>query len=121
MTHTAALAPVLAEHIAAVNAFDEDAIVATFADDALVNDAHREFWGREAIRGWVARELVGDRVTIAVTDVLDHYGDTIVRGRYDGDYEKTSLPDELILTSYLTVRDGKIVTLIIIRNTPASY
>ena len=34
----------LAEHIAAVNAFDEDAIVATFADDALVNDAHREFW-----------------------------------------------------------------------------
>jgi hypothetical protein len=25
------------------------------------------------------------------------------------------------LTSYFTVRDGKIVTLIVIRNTPASY
>jgi SnoaL-like domain len=121
MTHTAALAPVLAEHIAAVNAFDEDAIVATFADDALVNDAHREFWGRETIRRWAARELVGDRVTIAVTEVLDHHGDTIVRGRYDGDYDKTNLPDELILTSYFTVRDGKIATLIIIRSTPASY
>jgi SnoaL-like domain len=121
MTPTTALAPVLAEHIAAVNAFDENAIVATFADDALVNDVHREFWGREAIRGWVARELVGDRVTIAVTDVLDHYGDTIVRGRYDGNYDKTNLPDELILTSYFTVRDGKIVTLIVIPNTPASY
>jgi hypothetical protein len=121
MTHTAALWPVLAEHIAAVNAFDEDAIVATFADDALVNDAHREFRGIDAIRRWVARELVGDRVTIAVTDVLDHYGDTTVRGRYDGDYDKTNLPDELILTNYFTVRDGKIVTLIIIRNTPASY
>jgi len=121
MTDTTTLAPVLAGHIAAVNAFDEDAIVATFADDALVNDAHREFWGREAIRRWAARELVGDRVTITVTEVLHHHGDTIVRGRYDGDYEKTSLPDELILTSYLTVRDGKIVTLIIIRNTPASY
>ena len=121
MTHTAALTPVLAEHIAAVNAFDEDAIVATFADDALVNDAHREFRGTEAIRRWVARELVGDRVTIAVTDVLDHHGDTIVRGRYDGDYDKTNLPDELILTSYFTVRDGKIVTLIITRNIPASY
>jgi hypothetical protein len=46
----AAFAPVLAGHITAVNAFDEYAIVATFADDALVNDAHREFWGREAIR-----------------------------------------------------------------------
>ena len=53
MTHTAALAPVLAEHIAAVNAFDEDAIAATFADDALVNDAHREFWAtRPSAAGW---------------------------------------------------------------------
>ena len=121
MTDTTTLAPVLAEFIAAVNAFDEAAIVATFADDALVNDVHREFWGTEAIRRWVAREIVGDRVTIAVTEVLDHYGDTIVRGRYDGDYDKTNLPDPLILTHYFTVRDGKIVTLIVIPNTPASY
>ena len=121
MTHTAALPPVLAEHIAAVNAFDEDAIVGSFAEDALVNDAHREFWGTEAIRRWAARELVGDRVTIRVTEVFGHHGDTIIRGRYDGDYDKTNLPDELILTSYVTVRGGKIVTLIIIRNTRASY
>ena len=121
MTDTTTLAPVLAEHIAAVNAFDEDAIVATFADDAMVNDVHREFWGREAIRRWAARELVGDRVTIEVTEVLDHHGDTIVRGRYDGSYDKTNLPGELVLTSYFTVRDGKIVTLIVIRNTPAGY
>jgi hypothetical protein len=122
MTDTATLAPVLAEHMAAVNAFDEDAIVATFADDALVNDAHREFRGVAAIRAWVARELVGDRVTVEVTEVLDHYGDTIVRGRYDGDFDKTHLPPgDLILTNYFTVRDGKIVTLIVVRNTPASF
>ena len=121
MTGTTTLAPVLAEFIAAVNAFDEDAIVATFASDALVNDVHREFWGREAIRRWVAREIAGDRVTVAVTEVLDNHGDTIVRGRYDGDYDKTNLPDPLILTHYFTVRDGKIVTLIVIANTPASY
>jgi ketosteroid isomerase-like protein len=121
MTDTTVLTPVVAEHIAAVNAFDTDAIVATFAQDAMVNDAHREFWGREAIARWVAREMVGDRVTIAVTEVLDHHGDTIVRGRYDGDFDKTNLPGELILTNYFTVRDGKIVTLIVIRNTPASY
>jgi len=121
MTGTTTLAPVLAEFIAAVNTFDEDAIVATFASDALVNDVHREFWGREAIRRWVAREIVGDRVTVAVTEVLDNHGDTIVRGRYDGDYDKTNLPDPLILTHYFTVRDGKIVALIVIPNTPASY
>ena len=121
MTDTFAPDSVLAEHIAAVNAFDEDAVVATFAADALVNDAHREFWGIEAIRRWVAREMVGDKVTLQVTEVIDHHGDTIVRGRYDGDYDKTNLPGELILTNYFTVRDGKIVSLIVIRNTPASY
>jgi hypothetical protein len=118
---TPALDNTVTEHLAAVNAFDEDAIVATFADDALVNDAHREFWGTDAIRRWVQKEMVGDHVTIGVTEVIDHYGDTIVRGRYDGDFDKTNLPDELILSNYFTVRDGKIVSLIVIRNTPASY
>jgi hypothetical protein len=75
---------IVAEHIAAVNAFDEDAMVATFADDALVNDTHREFWGVDAIRRWAAREIVGDRVTLEVTEVIERYGQTIVRGRYDG-------------------------------------
>jgi hypothetical protein len=107
---------VVAAHIEAVNAFDLDAIVDTFAPDALVNDARREFWGTDAIRRWVAKEMVGDRVTIEVTEVIDHQGQVIVRGRYDGDFDKTNLPDELILTNYFTVRDGKIDTLIVILN-----
>jgi hypothetical protein len=116
---TTALSPVLAEHVRAVNAFDLDAIVATFAADALVNDARREFWGIEAIRAWVAREIVGDKVTLEVTEVLDHHGQSVVRARYDGEYDKANLPDELIMTNYFTVRDGKIVTLFVIRNQDA--
>jgi ketosteroid isomerase-like protein len=118
---TTGLEAVVAGHIAAVNAGDLDAIMATFADDALVNDAHREFWGTEAIRRWVAKEITGDSVTMDVTEVIEHHGVTIVRGRYDGTYDKTNLPDELILTNYFTVRDGKIVSLIVIHNTPAAY
>jgi hypothetical protein len=41
-----------------------------------------------------------------------------VRARYDGEYDKTNLPGELIMTNYFTVRDGKIVSLFVIRNTP---
>ncbi len=119
-TLTTDLEGIVANHVAAVNGFDEDAIVATFAPDALVNDARREFWGTEQIRRWVAKELVGDRVTMEVTEVIDHHGQTIVRARYDGEYDKTGLPDELILTNYFIVRDGKIVSLIVIRNTPAN-
>jgi len=110
------LGSVVAEYVAAVNAFDEDAIVATFADDALVNDARREFWGKDAIRRWIREEMVGDRVTVEPIELIEHHGLTILRGRYDGEYDKTNLPDELILTSYFTVRHGRIATLIIIHN-----
>jgi hypothetical protein len=110
---------VIAEHLAAVNAFDADAIVATFAADAFVNDARREFRGVDAIRSWVDREIVGDKVTIDVREIVENYGDTIVRGAYDGEYDKTNLPaGELIMSNYFGVRDGKITSLIIIRNQP---
>lgn len=42
MTGTTTPGWILAGHVNAVNAFSEDAIVATFADAALVND-HPEF------------------------------------------------------------------------------
>ncbi|MFZ0668655.1 MAG: nuclear transport factor 2 family protein [Acidimicrobiales bacterium] len=119
--NTTELTGVVAEHIKAVNAFDTDAIVATFSDDAYVNDNRREFVGRDAVRRWVAKEMVGDRVTIDVREVLDHHGDTIVRGAYDGDFDRTNLPDDLVLSNYFSVRDGKIVSLVVIRNQPAGY
>ena len=118
---TATLSPVLTEHLRAVNAFDLEAILATFAEDALVNDARREFWGIEAIRAWVAKEMVGDKVTLDVTEVLNHHDQTLVRARYDGEYDKANLPDELILTSYITLHEGRISTLIIVRNMPSPY
>ena len=45
---TTELPAVVAEHIAAVNAFDTDRIVATFAPDAYVNDNRREVWGADS-------------------------------------------------------------------------
>jgi hypothetical protein len=115
------LSGVVAEHVAAVNAGDTDAIVATFASDAYVNDARREFAGTEAIRRWVAKEMVGDKVSIEVREVLDHHGDTIVRGAYDGTFDRANLPEEIVLSNYFSVRDGKIVSLVVVFNQPAGY
>jgi hypothetical protein len=112
---------IVAEHIAAVNAFDTERIVATFAPDAYVNDNRREIWGTGPIRAFMAKEFVGDHVTMDVREVIDHYGDIIVRARYDGTYDKTNLPDELVMTSYFSVRDNKIVSLTVIFNQPSPY
>lgn len=118
---SADLPPVVAEHIAAVNAFDTDRIMATFAADAYVNDNRREIAGIDAIRKFVEKEFVGDRVTMEVQEVIVHHGDIIVRAKYDGDYDKTNLPDEFVMSSYFSVRDGKIVSLIVIFNQPSPY
>ena len=121
-TITLAEAPaVIGEHLRAVNAFDLDGIVATFATDAFVNDNSREIQGIEAIRAFMAKEFVGDSVTVEPVEVLDHHGDILVRGRYDGTYDKTNLPDELIMTSYFAIRDGLIVSLAVIFNRPSLY
>jgi hypothetical protein len=115
------LTGIVAEHISAVNTLDTDAVMATFASDAYVNDAHREFTGTEAIRRWVAKEMTGDKISIDVREVLDHHGDTIVRGAYDGTFDRTNLPGEIVLSNYFSVRDGKIVSLVVIRNTEPGY
>jgi nuclear transport factor 2 (NTF2) superfamily protein len=117
----AALPAVVAEHIDAVNAFDTERIVATFAPDAYANDSRREIRGTDAIRKLMAKEFVGDHVTMKVREIIDHYGDIIVRAAYDGTYDKTNLPDELVMTSYFSIRDDKIVGPRIIFNQPSPY
>jgi hypothetical protein len=115
------LPSIVAEHIDAVNAFDTDRIVNTFAADAYVNDNRREIWGADAIRKFMNKEFVGDKVTMEVREILDNYGDIIVRAKYDGTYDKTNLPDELTMTSYFGIRDNKIVSLTVIFNQPSPY
>ena len=118
---TTDLPAVVAEHIAAVNAFDTERIVATFAPDAYVNDNRREIRGTDAIRAFMAKEFVGDHVTMEVREVIDHHGDILVRAAFDGTYDKTNLPDDFVMTSYFSIRDGKISSLAVIFNQPSPY
>jgi hypothetical protein len=113
---TAALPPAIAAHIDACNAHDIDAWMATFAPGALVNDLRREFAGAEAIRAFGETEIFGADVTMDVERALDRHGDITVHARVDGTYDKTGLPDPLILSFYFSLRDGRINQLIILHN-----
>jgi hypothetical protein len=65
-------------------------------------------------------EIFGDNVTMAVHRAWDRYGNVTVHTKFDGTYDKTNLPDPLILTQYFTMQGGLITQLIILRNkTPA--
>jgi hypothetical protein len=107
------LPPVIEEHIAAINAGDLDALTATFADDGYFT-AQAEARGIEAVRALLAKEFIDDNVTLEIHEVIDHHGDFIVRFKYDGTYDKSNLPDPLIMTNYYSLRGGKIITLSVI-------
>jgi len=108
----------VAAYVMATNTFDLEALVATFADDALVNDQLREYWGKAAISEWAAREIVGQRLTMYVVKAVDHHGHVVVSANVDGDYDKRGLPDPLVLTFYFSPLRDRIVQLIILRNEP---
>jgi SnoaL-like domain len=121
MTAQLTMDPVISAHITAINNFDVAAIMETFADDALVNDFSREFWGSDHIRTFMTKEFVGDHVTMEPVEIVENAGMWCVRCRYDGDYDKTGLPHPLIMTNYFRIRDCRIVTLFVIRNTEPQY
>jgi ketosteroid isomerase-like protein len=107
--------PVVA-YIAATNGFDIDALMATFAHDALVNDHRDEFIGRDAIRSWAQREIIDDRVTMEVIEATRRGDSASVTAVVRGNFDKTGLPDPLQLTFYFSVSGEHIVQLVIVLN-----
>jgi hypothetical protein len=110
------LPPLVAAFVEATNSFDLDRLLATFADDALVNDQLCDYWGKAAIRDWAGRDIIGVRLTIAVTKVVSHYGNFIITADVDGNFDKRGLPEPLVLAFYFTPYHELIVQLIILRN-----
>src|SRR6201998_819271 len=110
------LPPLVAAFVEATNSFDLDRLMVTFSDDALVNDQLRDYWGKAAIRRWAERDIIGAKLTIAVTKVVKHYDNFIVTADIDGNFDKRGLPDPLVLAFYFTPHNDLIIQLIILRN-----
>jgi hypothetical protein len=113
---TKALPQVVAAYFKAHNTPDRDAFISAFAPDALLNDAQREFLGRDEILAWADKEIFGDHVTVKAQQAFEHRGGYIVHAIYDGDFDKTNLPDPVVLTNYFNVEGDQITQLIILLN-----
>ena len=110
------LPPLVRAYVEATNNFDLDGLLATFAHDALVNDQLRDYWGKDAIRTWAERDIIGEWLTMDVTEVIEHYGNFIVTANVDGAFDKRGMPDPFVLAFYFTPHSDRIVQLIILRN-----
>jgi hypothetical protein len=53
---------------------------------------------------------------MSVTKVIKHYENFIVTANVDGNFDKSGLPDPLVLAFYFNAQNDLIVQLIILRN-----
>lgn len=116
MNKQTTLPAVIRSFIDALNAHNGDAFIACFAEDAMCNDFQRNFWGREAIKKWSDKEMIGDKVTFTMDEAVEHYGEYFITALTDGNYDKSKSPDPTYLDYFFTVRNNKIVRLLITKN-----
>jgi hypothetical protein len=104
--------PLLAEsYIEATNNHDPAAFLGLFADKALVDDNGREFRGLDAIREWSDREIFAAQVTLEVVDSVVRDSETVVTTKVDGNFDRTGLPDPVIIDHHISGEGGKIIGL----------
>ena len=108
---TPELSGTAAAYVRATNDHDPAAFIACFSADAIVNDAGREMRGTAAIKAWSDREIMDARVTLEVLDVADAGGEVTITTKVDGNFDRTGLPDPVIIDHHLVVEGEKIVRL----------
>jgi hypothetical protein len=98
-------------YVRAINGNDPHALQSSFADDAIVRDVGREIRGIAAIKDWADREIFAVNVTLDVIEVAERDSQTIVTVKIDGTFDRTGLPDPLLMDHCFTVAGDKVATL----------
>ena len=100
-----------AGYVRMINGKDPAGFIALFAEDAVVDDAGRIIRGREAIRAWAASDIFAADVTFGVLDASGDETDATITAKVDGTFDRTGLPDPLIMTFRIAALSGKITNL----------
>ena len=83
----------------------------SFALNAVVKDVGREIRGIAAIKSSANKEIFAVNVTLDVIEVAEGAGQTIVTVKIDGTFDRTGLPDPLLMDHCFTIGADKISVL----------
>jgi uncharacterized protein (TIGR02246 family) len=105
---------VIVDLINASNKPDPAAYIDCFAEDAVVLDEGQERRGKAAIKKWSDEYHFGAHVTMEARVVRRDNDEIIVTCKLDGDYDRTGLPDPLLLDYHFRIKNDKIIGLTIV-------
>lgn len=98
-------------YIEATNTHDPAAFSELFLPTSVVDDNHREFRGREAIEAWAKSDIFGANVSLEVLKSFQCDGELVLRTKVDGNFDRTGLPDPVVIDHALQTSSGKIAKL----------
>lgn len=98
----------------ASNIPDPSAFLSIFDENAIVVDEGHEYQGATAIKEWSEQHHFSTKLIMEATNVVQIHNKTIITAKIDGDFDKTGLPDPLLLDFHFTVSEDKITRLIIL-------
>ncbi|MDG5473122.1 nuclear transport factor 2 family protein [Jeotgalibacillus sp. ET6] len=107
------LPQIIQQFIAASNKPDPKAFLDCFADEAIVVDERQERVGKPAIKKWSEDFHFGANVKLDPITAQQNDEEIIVTFKLSGDYDKTGLPDPLLLDFHFQLHDDTIKSLLI--------
>jgi hypothetical protein len=97
--------------IKATNTHNPTELIATFNDRSVISDEGREYRGTAAIKKWFEEKSVGANVSLEPMKTADSNGKTIVTMKVDGTFDKTGLPDPLLLDFHFKIEANQVAEL----------
>lgn len=92
---------------------DKAAFLAAFTEDAIVVDEGKVHSGKAAIESWGIHSHLAANLRFAIRKVEQTGHLTSVTAEIDGDFDKTGLPDPLMLSFHFTSKANAIALLVI--------
>ncbi|HBF39182.1 MAG TPA: hypothetical protein DDW50_17915 [Firmicutes bacterium] len=102
---------VISDPITATNKPDVDAYVNCFGEDATVIDESQKWSGKAAIKQWSIEHQFNFNVRLEPQLAKEVSDEIVVTCKLDGDYDKTGLPDPLLLDFHFVIKNDKIIRL----------
>ena len=109
-THTKLPSPIQT-YLDTINQNNPAGFLACFAPDAVVRDVGHEYRGTQAIKEWSEREIFGVQVRLEFIRLVQNADAWCVTVKVEGNFDRTGLPDPLLMRNDFTLTGERIATL----------
>lgn len=97
--------------VSAINRHSTADFLTTLGESITVIDEGHTYRGIEEAQTWCDEKCVAAMITLKMIDVSEPGDETSVVFEIDGNFDKSGLPDPLVMDFHFTIKNSKIVGL----------